>query len=87
MKFDGLGIQDPEKVFSTVPTLETIKENIVTEARHKVEEAIQDMTNAINELASNVPMHFFGTKEELDAAIEDLPVGTIVFCPDDEGNS
>lgn len=87
VKFDGLGIQEPEKIFPTVPTLETIKENIIAEARQKVEKAIQDMTLTIDELASHVPAHFFGTREELDAAIEDLPVGTIVFLPDDEENS
>lgn len=50
-------------------------------------EDLEALKIVVDELAANVPSHFFGTKEELDAAIEDLPVGTIVFLPDDEQNS
>ena len=50
-------------------------------------EDLEELRRTVSELASHVPMHFFGTRAEMDAVIEDLPVGTIVFLPDDEENS
>lgn len=50
-------------------------------------EDLEALQRSVTELTANMTPHFFGTKEELDAAIEDLPVGTIVFLPDDEGNN
>ena len=50
-------------------------------------EDLEELRRTVYELASQIPMHFFGTREELDAAIEDLPLGPIVFLPDDEENS
>ncbi len=56
VNFDGLGIQEPERVFSTVPTLETIKKDTVEQIRRDAEKAIQDMSYSVDEL---VPL--FGT--------------------------
>ncbi len=50
VNFDGLGIQEPERVFSTVPTLETMKKDTVEQIRRDAEKAIQDMTYAVDEL-------------------------------------
>lgn len=57
VNFDGLGIQEPEKVFSTVPTLETIKKDTIEQIEQKAEEAIQDVAYAAGEI---VPL--FGTE-------------------------
>ncbi len=56
VNFDGLGIQEPERVFSTVPTLETMKKDTVEQIRRDAEKAIQDMSYSVDEL---VPL--FGT--------------------------
>lgn len=56
VNFDGLGIQEPEKVFSTVPTLETMKRETIGQIKEDAEKAIQDMSYAVDEL---VPL--FGT--------------------------
>lgn len=57
VNFDGLGIQEPVKVFSTVPTLETIKKDTIGQIEQKAEEAIQDVAYAAGEI---VPL--FGTE-------------------------
>lgn len=56
VNFDGLGIQEPEKVFSTVPTLETMKKDTIEQIKKDAEKAIQDMSYAVDEL---IPL--FGT--------------------------
>lgn len=50
VNFDGLGIQEPEKVFSTVPTLETMKRETIGQIKEDAEKAIQDMSYAVDEL-------------------------------------
>lgn len=50
VNFDGLGIQEPEKVFSTVPTLETMKRETIRQIKEDAEKAIQDMSYAVDEL-------------------------------------
>lgn len=57
VNFDGLTIQEPVKVFSTVPTLETIKTNTIEEIKQEAEKAIQDVAYAAGEI---VPL--FGTE-------------------------
>lgn len=56
VNFDGLGIQEPERVFSTVPTLETMKKDTIEQIKKDAEKAIQDMSYSVDEL---VPL--FGT--------------------------
>ncbi len=50
VNFDGLGIQEPERVFSAVPTLETMKKDTVEQIRKDAEKAIQDMSYEVDEL-------------------------------------
>ena len=50
-------------------------------------EDLEELRRTVSELASHIPMHFFGTRAEMDAVIEDLPVGTIVCLPDAEETS
>lgn len=56
VNFDGLSIQEPEKVFSTVPTLETMKQETIGQIEKEAKKAIQAMSYAVGEL---VPL--FGT--------------------------
>ncbi len=57
VNFDGLTIQEPVKVFSTVPTLETVKTDTIGEIKQEAEKAIRDVANAAGEI---VPL--FGTE-------------------------
>lgn len=50
VNFDGLAIQEPEKMFSTVPTLETMKKDTIEQLQKEAEKVIQDMTYAVDEL-------------------------------------
>lgn len=50
VNFDGLGIQEPEKVFSTIPTLETMKKETIKQIEDDAQKAIQDMSYAVDEL-------------------------------------
>lgn len=47
MNFDGLSIQEPEKVFTTVPTLETMKEEAIGQIAEEAEKAIQNLRGIV----------------------------------------
>lgn len=57
VNFDGLSIQEPVKVFSTVPTLETMKTDVIDKIEQEAKKAIRDVANAAGEV---VPL--FGTE-------------------------
>lgn len=50
VNFDGLSIQEPVKVFSTVPTLETIKTDTIERVEQEAKKAIQDVVDAAGEV-------------------------------------
>lgn len=47
VNFDGLSIQEPEKVFTTVPTLETMKEEAIGQIAEEAEKAIQNLRGIV----------------------------------------
>lgn len=49
VKFDGLGIQEPEKVFSTLSTIETELENVKNEMINDIDKYIQEKIKIVDE--------------------------------------
>lgn len=49
VKFDGLGIQEPEKVFSTLSTIETELENVKNEMINDIDKYIQEKIEIVDE--------------------------------------
>ncbi len=85
VNFDGLGIQKPERVFSTVPTLETTKKDTIEQIKQEAEKAIQDMAYAAGEL---VPL--FGseaptpeTKGKLKQFFVNTENGELFICTEE----
>ncbi len=74
VNFDGLGIQEPEKVFSTITTLETMKEEAFEEIRKKAERSIQVTLHA-DEWSGEAPPY------SISFAIEDLADHNVEIVP------
>lgn len=88
VKFDGLAIQEPEKVFSAVPTWETLKNQTIKEIELTAEKSIQKLEKSVDEalplLKAENPTS--ETKGKLKQFFVNTETGELFICTD-EGES